>query len=109
MSDSERRFIDDRTTRNAARSLFDTRLAQIKGDLAARGIGGRLADKAKADALALAQESLAVAKESKGIIAATAGALLLWAFRNPIRDALTGHGELADPGTETDEEDYDSE
>lgn len=74
----------DRANRKAARTLFDTRLEQVKADLAARSIGGRVADKAKGDALALVDETVAVAKNSKGLIAATIAALVAWAFRAPL-------------------------
>jgi hypothetical protein len=77
-------FEADRANRKAARGLFDTRLAQVKADLAARSIGGRIAAKAKGDALALADEAVAVAKENKGLIAATLAALAAWAFRAPL-------------------------
>lgn len=77
-------FETDRANRNAARALFERRLAQVKQDLAARGIGGRIADKAKGDALAMADEALAVAKDNKGLIAATIAALAAWAFRKPL-------------------------
>jgi hypothetical protein len=74
----------DRANRKAARALFDTRLEQVKSDLAARSIGGRVADKAKDDAMALVDETVAVAKNSKGLIAATIAALLAWTFRAPL-------------------------
>jgi len=70
-------FEADRANRKAARVLFDRRLAQVKQDLAARGIGGRIAAKAKGDALA-------VAKDNKGLIAASLAALAAWAFRKPL-------------------------
>lgn len=84
MSDLEQRLREDRSTRNAARAVHDANLLQVKQDLAARGIGGRIAAKAKSDALDLADEALAVAKESKGIIAGTLGALALWFLRGHV-------------------------
>lgn len=77
-------FEADRANRKAARVLFDRRLAQVKQDLAARGIGGRIAAKAKGDALAVADEALALAKDNKGLIAASLAALAAWAFRKPL-------------------------
>lgn len=88
MKPDEAGLLADRETRNAARSLFDSRLAQVKSDLSARGIGGRIADKAKDDARATLTEAVAVARDSKGIIAATAGALALWFFRGPLMAKL---------------------
>lgn len=88
MTELETRIAEDRTNRMAARQLVDARLSQVKADLAARGIGGRIADKAGEDARAMAGEALAVAKESKGIIAATAAALGLWLLREPLIAAV---------------------
>ncbi len=82
-------FETDRANRKAAWSLFENRLAQVKDDLAARSIGGRIAAKAKDDALAVADEAVAVAKDNKGLVAATIAALLAWFFRGPLLDVLS--------------------
>ena len=52
--------------------------------VAARSSGGRVKAKAKDEAVKTLDTGLDVAKESKGIIAATAGALLVWVFRAPL-------------------------
>lgn len=96
----------------AAREAFDTRLAQVKADLAARGLGGRLVDKAKHDAVELAGETIAVARESKGIIAGTVGALALWFLRDRImrrarelfKPAKVQEAEGSDPSEDPSEE-----
>lgn len=77
-------FETDRANRTAAWRLFEGRLAQVKDDLAARGIKDRVVGKARDDALAMADEALAVAKDNKGLIAATLAALLAWFFRGPL-------------------------
>ncbi|NBW74958.1 MAG: hypothetical protein EBR34_04085 [Sphingomonadaceae bacterium] len=77
-------FETDRANRKAAWALFEGRLTQVKDDLAARSIGGRIVAKAKDDALAVADEAVAVAKDNKGLVAATIAALLAWAFRAPL-------------------------
>jgi len=64
-------FETDRANRKAAWCLFEGRLAQAKADLAD-------------DALAIADEALVVAKDNKGLVAATIAALLAWAFRGPL-------------------------
>ena len=69
-----------KATRNAANEAFRVQLAQIQEDLAARGIGGRLVDRAGA-AMADAAE---VASEHKGVVAGTIGAIALWFLRGPI-------------------------
>lgn len=82
MSPLDQRLAETRAARNTARAAHDANVAQVRADLAARGIGGRIAAKAKHDALDLAGEALAVARESKGIIAGAAGALILWTLRD---------------------------
>lgn len=84
MNPAEQRLADDRALRNAARAVHDANLAQVKADLAARGVPARISAKAKHDALELASEALDVARESKGIIAGGIGALLLWFFRKQV-------------------------
>ncbi|WP_374528617.1 hypothetical protein [Novosphingobium sp.] len=84
MNEAASKLARDRANRKAARSLFDARISQVKADLEARPIGGRIADKAGEEAMNAANEALAVAKESKGIIAAMVAALALWFFRNPL-------------------------
>lgn len=81
-------FETDRANRKAAWSLFEGRLAQVKEDLAARSIKGRIIAKAKDDALAVADEAVAVAKDNKGLVAATIAALVAWMFREPLLDFL---------------------
>lgn len=75
---------EQRAMRDAARGHFDARLEQVRQDLEARGIAGRLADKASEEARDAIDEALAVAAESKGIIAGTIAALAIWFLRNPI-------------------------
>ena len=84
MSEPETSLAADRATRNSARSLFDARLAQVKSDDAARGIGGRIKDRVIADAQNAASTSLEIAKAQKGVVAGTAAALALWLARKPI-------------------------
>ncbi len=88
MSKAEEQLTQDRKMRGSARGLFDTRLAQVKTDLAARSIGGRVKAKAQAEAFKVIDSGIDVAKESKGIIAVTAGAILAWIFRAPLLKAV---------------------
>lgn len=79
-------FEADRANRKAAWALFERRLGQVKADLSARSIKGRMIDKAKGDALAMADEAVAVAKDNKGLIAAALASVLAWVFRAPLLD-----------------------
>lgn len=73
-----------RVSRDAARTAFHTRLEQVKTDLAARGVGGRVADRIGEEAVDALDYTMDVARDSKGIIAGTLAAIVLWLFRNPI-------------------------
>lgn len=70
--------------REAAHSAFETQLAQVRADLAARGIGGRVADRVSETAAKVADEAIVVADENKGVIAGTIAALVAWCLRKPI-------------------------
>ena len=84
MSKTDQRLSEDRANRRAARGLFDRHLAQVKADFTARGIGARIKAKAADQGKQALAEGLAVAKESKGIIAGTLAALVLWFWRMPL-------------------------
>lgn len=88
MTEAETRLAKDRATREAALGNFNANFAQVKADLEARGIGGRIADKAGEEVRAAFDETLTIASESKGVIAATLAALTLWLLRNPLIDGL---------------------
>lgn len=80
MSEAEQRLAADRANRSAARGVFEQRLARVKQDLAARSVPARAGARARDEAF----ELIDVARNSKGIIAATAGALVLWLVRRPL-------------------------
>lgn len=84
MSDAADRLAKDRTTREAALTAFNANFAQVRTDLEARGIGGRIADQASMEVRAGIDEALAIADDNKGIVAATIAALALWFFRIPL-------------------------
>jgi hypothetical protein len=85
MSEAERQLAENRATRSAARRLFDRRFARIKGDVEAHGgIGGKVKNEAGKKLIDAADQGLAIAAESKGIIAGTLAALGLWFFRGPL-------------------------
>jgi hypothetical protein len=88
MSDQADRLAKDRATREAALAVFSSNLTQVRSDLEARGIGGRIADKAGKEVRAGFDEALAIADDNKGIIAATIAALALWFLRNPLIEGL---------------------
>ena len=85
-----------RVARNTTKAALDARLATLRGEIAERGVGGRIADAAKDEAAAVLAQGLDIARESKGIIAGTVAALALWFLRNPIiawAEALLGEDD----------------
>lgn len=89
-----------RIARDTAREAFLQQLGQVRQDLAIRGIGGRIADRA-GEAMADAAE---VANENKGIIVGTAAALALWFLRGPIINLLARLWEGSEDEDEDDDE-----
>ena len=88
-----RKLADDRAARNTARMALNNRLEQVRVDLDARGIGGRIADKVAADATDAAIEVADVARSNKPVIAGTLVALVAWTFRHRVA-ALFGYAEV---------------
>ncbi len=91
-----RQLLADRASRDAARAVFDSRLEQIRSDLDARGVGGRIADRLGGDARNVMEEAVEIADSHRGIIAGTFAAVALWIFRDPIMagiDRLMGGEE----------------
>lgn len=84
MNKVEARLAEDRRNRQAARELFDARLGLVKADLAARPVPERVKAKAVDQAARAIDKGLEIAGQSKGVIAATIGALALWAVRKPL-------------------------
>ena len=84
MSKAERRMITDRQHRKAARQLVDTGVAQVKADLSAHGIGGRIKDSVIKEADEAVATGIAVVRENKTVVAGTISVLLVWWLRGPL-------------------------
>ncbi|HKX77101.1 MAG TPA: hypothetical protein VJM34_01110 [Novosphingobium sp.] len=84
MTRAARHLLAVRTARDAARTRFDDHLAQVREDLDARGVGGRIADSIEEQARGAWHTTVEVAEENPGIIAGTIAALAIWLLRNPI-------------------------
>lgn len=80
---------EDREVRNAAKGTFDANLAQVRADLDARGVGGRIADTATGGVKQAAAQALEVADQNRGIVAGTLAALVLWFARKPLQRAAS--------------------
>lgn len=99
------RLVSDRATRDAARGAFDLRLAQVRQDIDARGIGGRIADKITEDAFDMLDEAVEVANSNRSVIAGTIAAVVIWTFRHPIIAWIAGLGDAQDEEEANDERD----
>ncbi|PEQ11124.1 hypothetical protein B2G71_18985 [Novosphingobium sp. PC22D] len=84
MSVSAKQVIADRETRNIARDAYEGRLAQIKADMEARGIAGRIADEVGEKAKAAFDEAVDIAESHPGVVGGTILALVLWFVRSPM-------------------------
>lgn len=84
MSLLERQLAEDRATRDAARAVFEARMGQVRRALGERSVPQRLGDEAKTRAVTVAEEGMAVAQDSKWILAGTALAILAWLLRRPL-------------------------
>lgn len=103
MADPAASLAEDRATRDAARANFDGALERVKADLAARGVGGRIADKLSGEARDVFVQGIEVADEHRGVVAGTALALVLWFGRGPIIDnleRLLGDDDAVEPDQE---------
>ncbi len=104
--DLDLRLKEDRALRNAARALVAADIANLRADLAGKGIGERIVDRINEGAVDLFDEAVELADSNRGVLAALFGAILLWFARNPII-ALFTDDEDNNGDTETDAEEPD--
>ena len=89
----ERQVLADKAMRDGSKAAFDTRLSDVKQDLATRGIAGRVADEVADRARMVFDEGVDVVQKHPGAVAGTIAALALWILRNPI---ISGVEKLRD-------------
>jgi len=92
----DRQLVEDRALRDAALRLFKADLDLVRGDLAARGAGGRVADRVSDAALDTMDEALDYAQDHKGLVATGISAILLFLLREPLLSALAALFEQDD-------------
>jgi hypothetical protein len=80
----EARVISDKAKRDSSKVSLDVRFGQVKQDLEARGIAGRIADEVVEHAKVVFDEAAEIAQEHPQVIGGTIAALVLWILRNPI-------------------------
>lgn len=67
-----------------ARAVLDQRIAIVKGDVSAKGVGARLMEDIAQKSSAGLSEAIDIANSHRGIIAGTIIALMLWFLRRPL-------------------------
>jgi hypothetical protein len=68
--------------------VFREQLERVKADLSARSVGERAADTVAEEAREVADAGLSLAREYKGVVAGTIGALMVWMGRDRILSAI---------------------
>ncbi|MBX7457273.1 hypothetical protein K3152_03350 [Qipengyuania sp. 1NDH17] len=96
MSDRKTRMLEDKYLRDSARALVDADIKHLKADLAHKGVGDRIMDRAKEGALDLYEEAIEVAEDNKGALAALLAAVAVWFARNPLLSLLGLEPDEAD-------------
>lgn len=102
MNELERRFIEDRAIRDAARAVLMADITHARSFLSPKGVAGRIGGRIGDGAKDVFEVAKAHSDNNRGIIAALIGAVLLWLGRDPILDMLG----LSD-GDEACEDDFD--
>ncbi|GGA03154.1 hypothetical protein T8S45_03510 [Blastomonas marina] len=84
MSALRDRLAEDKLARDAAKAIALADYHRVKADLAARGVGGRIADTVSEEAAELGEEVIQMAEENKAVVGGVVAALVLWLARGPI-------------------------
>jgi hypothetical protein len=84
MSNSVPQLAEKRAARTRARAEFQRRIGIAKVDLAPAVLKRRAVTEAQRKTMSVAHQAIDIANDSRGIVAATVAALLLWLARKPI-------------------------
>ena len=101
MIDRKTQMLADKHLRDSARALVDADIEHLKADLAHKGVGERIMDRAKEGAIDLYEDAVDIADDNKGALAALLAAVVVWFARHPILAAFGFEGVSHD---EEDEE-----
>lgn len=80
---------NQRAARNRTRADFNLLLTRARVDLAPAVLKRRAIAEAQRTSLAATQQAVEIANDSRGVVAATAAALVLWLSRKPIAAGAT--------------------
>jgi len=93
MSTADPTLAERRAELKRARAEFKHRLGRAKVDLTPAELKRRIVAEAQRTALSAANQAVEIASDSRGVVAATGAALVLWLARKPI---LAGANALLD-------------
>ena len=106
MSGTERRLAEARALRDAALAVFQADLRFVREDLAARGLGERVADRLGDATMDMVDDAVDYAEANKGRVAAAVAAAVLWFARAPLLAGLARLAGMAtDDAEQTDRDD----
>ena len=88
MTDRKARMLEDKYLRDSARALVNADIQHLKADLAHKGVGERVLDRAKEGAIDLYEDAVEMADDNKGALAALVAAVIVWFARHPIMSAF---------------------
>jgi hypothetical protein len=92
MADLEQQLQEDRTLRDAAKGLLKSDLGFVKNGMAQKGLGARVASRAKDGAAEIAENTAGFADDHRAQIgtgiAVAALAVAGWLFRDQLADAI---------------------
>lgn len=84
MSKPAPQLASQRAARDRARADFQRRLGVARVDLAPEVLKRRALAEAQRTSLAVAHQAIDIANDSRGVVAATVAAIVLWFTRKPI-------------------------
>ncbi|TNE31845.1 MAG: hypothetical protein EP350_06955 [Alphaproteobacteria bacterium] len=98
MTDLKRQMIEFRTLRDAARSLLEADIANLRADLISKSLSERMLDRVGESASQLLDQAGETAQNNRGTLAVLLGAMALWFARNPIMSLFS---DDEDPDSQT--------
>jgi len=84
MKKADPTLVERRAALKRARAEFRHRLGRAKVDLAPAELRRRVVAEAQRTALSAAHQAVEIASDSRGVVAATGAALVMWVARKPI-------------------------
>lgn len=93
MADLEQQLLEDRALRNAAKNLVSNDLGHLKNGMGQKGLGNRVASRAKDGAADIAEKSADFADSHRGQLGAGIALAVVgvvgWLFRDQLADLIS--------------------